>query len=478
VQEPLVSPVRATTSAESNRPNIILMTWDTVRADHVSVYGYPRNTTPNLQNFERQATLFANAISPADMTLSSHASLFTGLYPSRHGTHLTAGHGPSAALPAAIPTLAQVLSAHGYNTIGIIANLAYLRHNSGLNRGFQYYSERYPSLFLEFSADSFYIRHGITLVLQRFSPPAAYERAYRGSGVINSEALLKLKEAQTAGRPFFLFLNYMEAHEPYFPPHPFDRLYPGEEEPFEATQYMNGFKAVLSLRRPYSQAERSRDMARYDGGIASIDSEFGKLVSHLKSMGLYDNTIIVVTADHGQAFGERNLVGHGTSVYQDQVHVPLLIHFPGRKGGDVVQRAISGVDVMPTLLEAAGVSIPADLDGHSFYRPAQEASEMVFSESYPDDDRIALNPRFNRIERAIFDGKYKLIISTTGKRELYDLSADPKEAHNLYEEGDDRSRALGMTLAVWTKTHTKPAARRVQLDPESLRQLKSLGYVQ
>lgn len=480
-QRPLESPPPAVVYAGASHPNIVLITLDTVRADHLSVYGYQRDTTPNLRKFARESTVYANAISSGNMTLSSHASLFTGLYPSRHGAHLITGSGAKngigTELPGSIPTLAGILSQKGYTTLGVVANLSFLQHNYGLDRGFQYYSQKHLVLFLASGADAYYIRDGICALLQQLSSPGEYERAYRRGGEINAEAFQKLKQAQRTGRPFLLFLNYMDAHEAYFPPRPFDTLYPGKDKRLHTDQYLKEADEVLALRRSYPAQDRRRDISQYDGGIAYLDSEVGKLISRMKSMGLYDNTILVITSDHGQAFGERNLIGHCSSVYQDQVYVPLLIHFPGRRGGQVVERRVGGVDLMPTLLNAAGFPVPSGLDGQSFYGTGQ-GSETVFSESYPDDHRIALNRRFDKIERAIFEGRYKFISSTAGKREFYDLSADPNETHNLYRPDDNTSRALEGKLADWVRTHSRTASRTVEADPAVRERLKSLGYVQ
>jgi arylsulfatase A-like enzyme len=493
-QRPLESPAPTGAYAAGSHPNIVLITLDTVRADHLSVYGYQRDTTPNLRKFAREATLYTRVTSSGDMTLSSHASLFTGLYPSRHGAHFVTGKDTNnqvflrindlriplssgAALDSSIPTLAEILSQKGYATIGVIANIAYLRHNYGLDRGFQYYSQSDPVLFLASGADLYYVRDGICALLQQFSSPSEYERAYRRAGEINAEAFEKLKQAQSTGRPFFLFLNYMDAHEMYFPPHPFDTLYPGKDDHLHTGQYLKEADEVLALRRSYPPEDRIRDISQYDGGIAYLDYEVGKLISRLKSMRLYDNTILVITSDHGQAFGERNLILHCSSVYQDQVHVPLLIHFPGQSDGRVVERRLGGVDLMPTLLDAAGFPVPSGLDGRSFYRTGQ-GSETVFSESYPDNYKVFLNRRFNRIERAIFDRRYKFISSTIGKRELYDLSIDPNETHNLYHPDDNISRELEVELTEWIRSHTKAAGRTVKPDQGLRERLKSLGYVQ
>jgi arylsulfatase A-like enzyme len=481
-QMPMRTPAPAAAYLAGNHPNILLLTLDTVRADHLSIDGYQRNTTPNLEKFAQVSTLYTNAISASDMTLSSHASLFTGLYPSRNGAHLVTGRSADAdlgaALPPSVPTIAQILSNNGYRTVGVVANLFYLKDNYGLNRGFQYYSEAYPDLFLATTPQAFYIRDGVCAMLRHLTRPAAYERAYRRAGKINAEALSQLKQAKAGGRPFFLFLNYMDAHEVYFPPAPFDTRYPGGDPRLEATEFLKAFDDVLALKRPYSERERRRDISQYDGGIAYLDIEFAKLLSGLKSLGLYDNTIIIVTSDHGQAFGERNLVGHGTSVYQDQVHVPLLIHLPAQRDGQIVRRIVNGVDVMPTLLALAHLPVPANLDGRNLYASAQDPSEVMLSESYPDDHRVALSPRFKRIERAIFEGTYKFIGSTSGQRELYDLSSDPAETHNLYTTDNRMAQQMEAKLESWVRIEAKRAAHTVKIDSSARERLRSLGYVQ
>jgi arylsulfatase A-like enzyme len=482
-QRALVQPPSAAALTDPARPNVLLVTLDTVRADHLSAYGYDRRTTPNLSDFAQHATLYANAISPSDMTLSSHASIFTGLYASRHGAHWVTGQGTvsdagsGTALPDSFPTLAGILSQKGYLTAGVVANDAFLQHSYALDRGFQYYSQAGPVLFLAPSTP-FLLRDRVGSLLRRFSLPADYDRAYRRAGEINSETFGLLDRAKSTGQRFFLFLNYMDAHEMYYPPHPFDTLYPGKDPHLDNVGYWRIEKEVLSSKETYSDRDRQRDISQYDGGIAYADYELGNLLKRLQSLGLYDNTIIVITSDHGQSFGERHLLGHGSSVYQDQTHVPLIIHFPQQRDAHVVQERVSGVDLLPTILAVLKLPAPSGLDGRSLSGTTPDPQRSIIAESFTNDFRISLNPKFRRIERAIFDGPYKLIAATNGKREMYNLSSDPNESQNLYRPDDSLARQLEARLDDWVRKNAKLAGPRAVLDRHARENLRSLGYVQ
>jgi arylsulfatase A-like enzyme len=197
----------------------------------------------------------------------------------------------------------------------------------------------------------------------------------------------------------------------------------------------------------------------------------------LKKRNLYDESLIIVTADHGEAFGERNLLEHGTSTYQDQVHVPLLVKYPGPPRRAVMNTPVSSVDLMPTILSAAGVSAPKALEGENLARIAEGDSRVVLTETFPNSHFVNLSPRFRRIERAAVSGNRKLIVSTAGKREIYDLASDPSETSNLYRT-DPRARELEAHLNVWLKTAVTKGNGAGAVDRGALDRLKSLGYVQ
>jgi arylsulfatase A-like enzyme len=482
-QQPIITspPGTAATPAKNGSPNVILISLDTVRADHLSVYGYVRDTTPHLRKFAQEATIFTNAVSASDMTLSSHASMFTGLYASQHGAHSALGIGKEATdikygLPENSRTLAGILSAKGYQTIGIVANITYLQHAFRLDQGFQYYRQLNPVFLLEQQAP-YYLRTNLSRLIGHFCPRAMSDRWYTRAGDVNRETFQLLRVERTDKRPFLLFLNYMDAHEPYFPPSPYDSRYPGKNPAFTRDEYIHIASQAVRQVRPYTDKDRQRDVSQYDGGIAYMDTSLSDLFTKLKDLGLYDNSVIIVTSDHGQSFGEKQLVGHCSSVYQEQVRVPLIIKYPGPPKTEVRNDLVSHVDLLPTILDLLGDKIPPSLPGRSLRAPTT-LPETVLSESFPSDVLVSLHPRFRRVERAAFSGPFKLILASNGKREFYDLSADPHEQHNLYFQNLSVASRLENDLRHWISMLPAEHARPVVLDKNAVDRLRSLGYVQ
>lgn len=468
-------------SPGADQPNVLLIVMDTVRADHTSLYGYERDTTPNLKKLSEEATLYSNAIAAGDMTLTSHASLFTGMYAIQHGAHYDPPYSREGRpLADEFNTLAEILSENGYLTIGVVANYVYLRHAFGLDQGFQYYDERMPVFFLG-RTRPYYLRRGIRNFLTRFASPFDYDRLWSSAEEINRKVFALLDKAKRDGHRFFLFVNYMDAHDPYYPPPPFDQLYPGKDESFTSAHYYALKRAVAKLERRITERERRHLLSQYDGGIAYLDFHIGRLITRLKELGLYENCLIVITSDHGEAFGERGIVGHGASVYQDQVRVPLVIKYPNVRRKAVVDEVVSTVDIMPTILGVLEYEAPENLRGKNLLKLEPGNSRIVISASFQNDYLISLHSRFNRVERALFLRPFKLISSTSGKRELYDLSKDPNERENLYQS-NGMARELEARLDQWLKTIKAERVRgklgsSPQLDEKTIERLRSLGYI-
>ncbi|MBI3666425.1 MAG: sulfatase-like hydrolase/transferase, partial [Acidobacteria bacterium] len=218
---------------------------------------------------------------------------------------------------------------------------------------------------------------------------------------------------------------------------------------------------------------------QYDGGIAHLDFHLENLFHRLKELGLYQNSLIIITSDHGEAFGDRNLCNHGgISVYQDLVHIPLLIRYPQSGRKEVADEPVSLVDIMPTVLDVLGMEVPKDLDGRSLQKPDSGRSRLVISECFPGKRLLSWHPRFRRVERALVAGSWKFIHSTAGKRELYDLSKDPDETRNLYTADDGASKDLEARLNQWLQTVPPETPAPFKLNKEALERLRSLGYIQ
>jgi arylsulfatase A-like enzyme len=476
-QEPRQTSQHASATPPPDKPNVILITLDTVRADHLSLYGYERDTTPNLRRLALQSTVYTHAISPGDMTLSSHASIFTGLYPSWHKAHFDEGYYLGRPLDARYPTLAEVLSSKGFDAAGVVANYLYLAPGFGLDRGFTYHDSSGPVVFLG-SAHVFLLRERVRNFLTRFYKTWEFDETFRRAEDINQTALTVLDREKAAGRKFFCFLNYMDAHWPYLPPDRFATLYPGYDPHFQSGHYDQMEREVLTLRRPVSEHERQHLLSQYDGGIAYMDAALGKLVDQLKQRGLYDNTLLIIAADHGEAFGNRAMVGHALSVYQEMVHVPLLIKYPRESAPAVVDDSVSLADLMPTVLGVLGYAAPKNVQGRNLLLPAPAEAENVISETFVHPLISTWSPRFLRSEHAIFSGPLKFIQSSKGDRELYDLSQDPHEEHNLFTSRPADRLELKLVQYLKAAAVDRRKQAQAQVSSESIEKLKSLGYVQ
>ncbi|MHC4453451.1 MAG: sulfatase family protein, partial [Planctomycetota bacterium] len=468
--------------ASSDNPNVILITMDTVRADHLSLYGYERETTHELKKLSENATLYNYAIASGDMTLSTHASIFTGLYARSHGAHFTKNDPAGRALSEKFHTLAEGLLEKGYFTAGVVANSGYITHHFGMNQGFLYYNQAIAlSFFGKNNATKPYlIRKSMRDFLAPLFPRAYNELINRTAEDINREVFTLLDNKAKQESPFFFFINYMDAHNPYIPPPPYDKLFPGKDETFTMAHYTTLSQEVMKLNRKVSTEESRHLLSQYDGGIAYIDFHIGKLIEKLKGLELYDNSIIIITSDHGEVFGERDLFNHAVSVYQDQIWIPLIIKYPNINEGRLVNEPASVVDLMPTILDVLKYEIPEGIQGKSLLEHDPGESREIIGESFPSGHLLTTHPRFNRIERAVFSWPYKYIESTAGKKELYDLSKDPKETRNIYNEKDIISRDLAERLNNWLKMTTPEiqSNNKEKLKDDALKRLKALGYIQ
>jgi arylsulfatase A-like enzyme len=285
-------------------------------------------------------------------------------------------------------------------------------------------------------------------------------------------------------RSLFLFVNYMDAHVPYIPPASFRDRFPGRDSAFTESRYIAAYLDVVGQDRPLSEHDRVHLASQYDAGIAYLDAQLGVLFDRLKSAGLWDNSLIIVTSDHGEALGEHNQLDHGgLSLYEDQIHVPLLIKYPGATRKGVVDEPASTVDIMPTVLSIAALVPPEYLAGQSLTDPLPKDRE-VLAESFPGGRAYFTNPtRFDRTFRGIVSSSQKYIAASSGAPELYDLRQDPAEAKNLYNAEQESSREATERLSAWSRAVLQ-ASRGGQnlrppgkIDRETVDRLKSLGYV-
>ena len=479
---PLRTPPPAS-QADARLPSVVVISLDTVRADRLSVYGYPRETSPLLARFAANATRYSRSASTSDMTLPSHASMFTGLYPLAHGAHFAPPHHPyGTRLSDEYTTLAEILSAAGYRTGGVTANPGYLGRGYNLSQGFQFWDDQRATPWVH-TVPPYFVRAAIVEWLRGAFPQQLREAAFRHADAINRSVFTYLDEiAQPARRtPFLLFVNYMDAHWPYQPPARFHGIFePHGSWLVTPAAYKILEREVSSLERSITEPERRDLSLRYDESIAYLDSEVGRLLDRLDQLGVFDDALVIVTSDHGEAFGERNLVEHAVSVHSDQVNVPLLIKYPRQTQARVDDRLASGVDILPTILDTIGLPIPSGLHGQSLAEPA--TARPVISESYPSGVQIRWHSRFDRIERSLILGSHKLIHSTRASSQLYDVMADPFERDDLAGSlpllVQEREAALARWVSSISTGAPEPTNEVEEIDPELKANLKALGYAE
>ncbi len=457
------APTRPAPSPPLSRgPSVLLVTLDTVRADHLSLYGYPRDTTPHLKKFAESATVYTRAIAPSNMTLATHASLFTGLAASAHRAHYDAGRPAGRPLGIAMPTLAEIFVKRGYDVSSVAGNYGFFGRGFGLDRGFSWVDARpRRSTLGVISADS--VRGAFRRLLCRSLGlwPETDTRA-RAAEEITDLAIGRIDRARTLGRPYFLFVNYFDAHERALVPAPWAGSF--SAPPGRPTGAL--FDALLrEMNRTGRVALASRDredlVARYDETIAYVDASLDRLLAH--AAGREDeDTLIVVTSDHGEAWGEHSAIGHGSSAYQEQVWVPLVVRRPGQRMKSVVEEPVGLVGLFALMTGSAD---------------ELRAEGPVVSESFPLAP-AAEKPGI-RGGRALISGDDKVIRGSDGRVELYETRADPGERHDLAGSPGSEDAIIRMSAALdrWIAAHPPVRSPETPESREDRARLQSLGYL-
>jgi arylsulfatase A-like enzyme len=441
---PLDAPV-VLPPAPAGAPDVLLISLDTTRADHMSTYGYTRETSPNLSALARDGVNFTQARSPAQWTVPGHASMLTGMFPSRHGAHYAGAwtegpqiYGRRRVFPLADDrlTLAEILRDRGWRTGAFVANFANLYRGFGMAQGFARYDDA-PGVMPR------PVPHAVRFI-QGFDPPFL-KRPFRSAEEINAAALAFVDEQPT--RPVFLFLNYLEAHQWTMPPAPHDRW--ARELPDHSRLARKGlFTHVIPTR--LTDAERAYLAAVYDGQIALMDAALGGLMAELRRRGRYENALIVVTADHGELLGEHEQVGHGgRTMYEGLLHIPLVVKFPGRDGHRaIVNDQVQLVDILPTVLGSLGLPVPPGVQGERLPRVTHE----IVAEEHINPEFVKhFGAVYDRALRVLYDRPYKLMVTSRGEKYLFDLGRDPGETENLVSREPERmvelERRLEETMA-------------------------------
>ena len=403
-------------------PNVLLIVLDTVRAQSLSLYGYSRPTTPQLEKLAKTGVVFERALSTSPWTLPSHATMFTGRYPHELSANWL------TSLDDTYPTLAEVFSSRGYATAGFVANLLYCTYETGLARGFVHY-EDYP-VSPGMIVRSSWLARTMAETIQNLIG-SRRELVRKTAENVNEDFLDWL--SYNDGRPFFAFLNYMDTHAPYLPPKPFDVMF-GPKRP----------RPDLSVRRTWSPEKIQVEKDAYDGSIAYLDHQLGLLFGELKKRGLLGNTLVMVTSDHGEQFGEHGLFDHASSLYRTLLQVPLLISFPLRvPAGKRVYEPVTLRDLPATIIDLVNLEGMPKFPGNSLSQywegisqPGGSVSPLLAEVSKGINTDAWLPVSRGDMRSVVFDGRH-YIKNGDGREELYDFENDPAEEHDLAgsEEG-------------------------------------------
>jgi arylsulfatase A-like enzyme len=415
-------------------PSIVLITIDTLRADHLGCYGYFRETSPGIDALAGEGILFERAYAPMSTTLPSHVSLMTSLNPLQHGVQGNFMHLRTALTTSdELHTAAQIFARMGYTTAAFISCTP-LKSHSGIAAGFEVYGEP--------------------------------ERLLRAAKETTDAALEWLAENEQ--RPVFLWLHYFDPHQPYEPPAEFKDSFTGTK----------GLRRFLKDRGVQVNERLIANNNQYDGSILSLDSQLQRLFGELKTRGLYDSSAIVFTADHGEGLGQHGWVDHGP-IYEEDIHVPLIIKLPGASShrGERRTDLAALIDVLPTLVGALDLPISdqehSQFTGRNLLGGGSER-EYVFSQ------RVARERRWGPgLKYALTGTRWKYYHLTEGEDELYDLGEDPAELENLIAEQPTLAQTMRLELLQRMKAYQnqgREAGDDTGFSPQIIEDLKSLGY--
>ena len=465
----------------ADRPNLLLIVLDTVRADHLALYGGPRQTTPRIDAFARQATVYEDCMSPAPWTLPTHASLFTGLPATTHGCN-----GLRQALDTRWTTLAEHLQGAGYQTVGISSN-PFLDDARGFHEGFDLW------------------RNPIAGPLAGRRPLVRSLRAALGrpdhaddasATAVNRRLAHWFGRERDPAKPWFLFVNHIEAHAPYAPPSRDLRFASDAVRAKwrDVDQHFLMQTEALTGRTMLSEQDVRELKDLYDDEIAFVDAKVGELLDALEDAGELDDTAVVITSDHGEQFGEHGLYDHVYSVDRPLLHVPMIVRWPGQTESARDAQPRQTHDLFASFTALAGVddALPIGSDAHDLRADVDPARERLAALESPLISNVASwaarlpdtdYERFVQDRHALRRGAWKLSAAEHEASRLYDVVADPQELVD---------RALGLPDSVVTleqrlRMHREALevlrlppgelGEAVEVDPEKLERLKALGYV-
>jgi arylsulfatase A-like enzyme len=420
--------------APPTKPNILLISLDALRADHLSSHGYHRLTTPFLDELAAQGTRFSEATVNTHGTPPSHTTMFSSLYQETHRVGMEAlSHDDKAPLiPAEIELLPEILSREGWTTVGVTGG-AWMSAAYGFSRGFDRFSDQ-------------------------------TEDASEGAALLVETITTEL----ASGRPVFAFFHTYEIHSPYRPPEDYVDLF-GE--------FTSSIRPTwASLRRFNQQPKKRLDQAdldflisQYDGEIRYVDGCIRELFRRLTEIGFLDNAVVLVTADHGEEFLDHGGLLHRSTLFEELVRVPFILWGRYVPAGVVDPTLVSTIDIAPTLLAAAGIEPPPAMEGRNVLAP---------STTPPGDQRVFA--QYGTRNYSIRTPRYKLIRNHRGNLQLFDLTDDPRERRNLSRELSPLAAGLDEELEIWRRerpTLSEDSANTTGIDPATEERLRTLGYL-
>ena len=421
-------------------PHVLLVTLDTTRVDHLSTYGYERETSPHLDAFSNRAVRFTRAWSTSAWTLPAHASLFTSLYPSAHGAQYEVrgealGGFNARALDEEFVTLAELLAARGYQTAAFVGG-PWMRRGFGLMQGFETIDDEVPSM------------------------------SGRSGDELTDRALRWL-QSSTAHEPLFLFVNYFDPHYPYEPPRSFNAF--SRERINPPNSWLD---AALAGQSPSAEV-RDALIARYDDEIAAMDHQLGRLLDAWRERTGSEPALVTVTADHGESFGEEGFYLHNGSVGEEVIRIPLLIRYPdGRGAGTLDDRPVQLVDLLPIVASAVDIELPSEVQG-----VLPGGRQRAYLELLRNPFRVKrFGARYDHDLEALIDWPYKLVSADLDAATLYRVDGalsrpvralDTSSVESLVAELGAHRERVGVAQSVG----------RAELDEETLESLRALGYL-
>ena len=414
------------------RPHVLLISLDACRADHLSAYGYARNTSPFLKELAARGTLFKNAFCNTHGTTPSHATMLSSLYQETHRIEYRAveGDGGQEAVPTRVVLLPEVLKANGYVTLGVNDG-GQMARAYGFDRGFVEFDDA-------------------------------------GGGIESGSAKLleKIRRNLASDGPIFAFLHTYSVHSPYLPPEPYRTMFGDFPHAIQITSEAL-FPIANTAWRDLKPGDLDFLKTQYDGGIRFADDVLRRLFDALKAAGFLERAVVAVTADHGEEFVEHGGLLHRNHLYEELLKIPLILTGPGVPAGKVEEKLASLVDLAPTLLARAGIEPKVRMEGSDLLDPAFRGDTLF--------------AQYGNLRYVLRTRQWKYILTTKPEgEELYDLNADPGEKTNLAQKEPDKARRYRKALEEWRNTRPDlgAASAKVALTPESEKQLRALGYIQ